>query len=48
MTAESNYAIANTTLHLAPVFQPIKSKDKTNRTLYVRFFPRFEQVTGNC
>ena len=33
---------------LAPVFQPTRSKTKTNLTLYARFFPRFELVTGNC
>ena len=52
MTVESSYAIAMATLSdwlkdLAPVFQPMRSKAKTNRTLHARFFPRFEQVTGN-
>ena len=51
MTVESNYAIAIATLrdwleNPAPVFQPMRGK--TNSTLYRRFFPRFEQVTGNC
>ena len=27
------------------VFQPMRSKTKTNRTLYARFFPRFEHAT---
>jgi len=27
---------------------PIRSKTKTNRTVYTQFFPRFVQVTGNC
>ena len=48
MTVESNHVIAITSLsdwlkNLAHVFQPIGSKTKTNRTLYARFFPRFEQ-----
>ena len=52
MTVESSYAIAIATLSdwlkdLASVFQPMRSKTKTNRTLHARFFPRFEQVTGN-
>ena len=39
MTVESNYAIAIATLsdwlkRLAQVFQPIRSKTKTNRTMY--------------
>ena len=29
------------------VFQPMRSKTKTNRTMYAWFFPRFERVTGN-
>ena len=53
MTVESNYAIAIARLgdwleDLAPVFQPMKIKTKTKRTLYPWFFPRFEQVTGDC
>ena len=51
MTVESDYAVAmlnDWLINLAPVFQPIGSKRKTNRTLYARFFPRFELVTGNC
>ena len=52
MTVESNYAVAIATLsdwlkRLAPVFQPIRNKTKSSRTLYAIFFPRFEQVTGN-
>ena len=51
MNVESNYSIAIAMLSdwlksLAPVFQPMRSKTKTNRSLYARFFPRFEQVTG--
>ena len=53
MTVESNYVIAIATLsdwlkRVAPVFQPMRSKSKTNRTMYARFFPRFERVTGDC
>ena len=53
MTVESNYVIAIAALsdwlkRLTPVFQPMRSKTKTNRTLYASFFPRFERVTGNC
>ena len=53
MTAESNYMIMIATLSdwcksLLPVFQPIGSKTKTNRTLYTQFFPCLEQVTSNC
>ena len=53
MTIESNYVIAIATLsdwlkRLAPVLQPMRGKTKTNRTMYVSFFPRFERVTGNC
>ena len=54
ITVERNYAIAIATpsdclKNLAPVFQPMRSKTKTkaNRTLYTRFFPSWEQVTGN-
>ena len=48
-----NYSIVIATLsdwlkNLVPEFQPMKSKTKTNRTLYAQFFPRFKQVTGNC
>ena len=52
MTVESNYAIAVSSLsdwlNLASVFQLTRSNTKTDRALYTRFFPRFEQVTGNC
>ena len=53
LSFESNYAIAIAMLSdwlkdLAQVLQPIRSKTKSNRTLYPRFFSRFEQVTGNC
>ena len=39
MTVESNYVITIATLSdwlksLAPVFQPMKGKTKTNRTMY--------------
>ena len=33
---------------VASLFQPMRSKTKTNRTMYAWFFPRFERVTGNC
>ena len=51
MIVEGNYAIAITTLrdwlkNLPPVLR-MRSKTKTNHILHVRFFPRFEQVTGN-
>ena len=53
MTVESNYVIAIATLsdwlkRLAPVFQPMRSKTKPNRTMCASFFLRFERVTGNC
>ena len=53
MTVESNYVITIATLsdwlkRLALVFQPMRRKTKTNRTVYAWFFPRFERVTGNC
>ena len=53
MTVESNYMIAIATLsnwlkRLASVFQQMRRKSKTNRTMYAWFFPRFERVTGNC
>ena len=40
MTVESNYVIAIATFidwlkRLAPVFQPMRSKTKTNRAVYV-------------
>ena len=53
MTLESNYAIAIATLghwlkNLVLVYEPMRNKTKTNRTLHARFFARFEQVTSNC
>ena len=53
MNVENNYANAITTLsdwlkNLALVFQPMRSNTKTNGALCARFFPRSEQVTGNC
>ena len=52
MTVISSQAIAISTLsdwvkNLMPVFQPLRSKTKTNRSLYAQFFLRFEEVTGN-
>ena len=52
MTVESNYVIAIATLcdwlkNLAPVFQPMKSKTKTNCTFCVLPFPLFEPGRGN-
>ena len=52
MTVESYYVIAIATFsdwlkRLTPVFQPMRSKTKTNRTMYARIFPRFQRVTGN-
>ena len=53
-TVESNRAIAVATFahwlkNFAPVFQSMRSKSKTNRTLDARLFPHFEEfeVTGN-
>ena len=53
MTVESNYVIAIATLSdwlkkVAPVFQPMRSKTKTNRAMHACLFPRFERVTGDC
>ena len=55
MTVQSNYyyTIASPTLSellsiLWHVPQPIRSKTKINRILYLQFIPHFEQVTGNC
>ena len=47
---ESNYVIAIATLSywLAQVFQPMRSKSTTTRTMYAWFFPRFERVADNC
>ena len=52
MTVEINDVIAIATLNdwrkrLPPVFQPMRIKTKTNRTMYAWFFPRFERVTGS-
>ena len=33
--------------NIAPVLQPMRSKTKTNHTLWAQFFPRFEQGSGN-
>ena len=49
MTVESNYVIAIAMLsdwlkRLAPVFQPIRSKTKTNRTMYAWFFPHLSEL----
>ena len=53
MAVEGNYAIAIAKLrywprNVAPVFQPRRSKTKTNHILYAQTFPRFEQLTGDC
>ena len=54
MAVESTYVIAITTLsdwleRLAPVFQPMRIKTKTNRTMTREFFfSRFGRVTANC
>ena len=53
MIVESNYVIAIAMFsdwlkRVAPVFPPMRSKTKTNRTMYASFFPRFERVTGIC
>jgi len=52
MFVKSNYPIAIATFsdllkNLAPVFHPLKSKCKTNRTFNSRVFLRSEQVTGH-
>ena len=41
-------ALSDWLKRLAQVFQPMRSKTKTNHTMYTSFFPRFERVTGNC
>ena len=54
MTVESNYVIAIATLsdwlkRLAPLsFSTNEKENPKHPTLYARFFPRFERVTGNC
>ena len=56
MIVESAYAIAiaiaiatlgDWLKRLALVFQPMRSKTKTNRTMYAGFFLRFERVADN-
>ena len=55
MTVESKYAIAIAVLsdwlkNLAPVFQLMRNKTKTNRTLYERFsraFSRLQVIARN-
>ena len=49
MTVESNYVIAIATLSdwlkiLAPVFQPMRSKAKTNLTMYAWFFRALSEL----
>ena len=51
MTSENNYAILIASLsdwvkHLVPVFQPMRSNTKTNRTLHASFSPTL--VVGDC
>ena len=51
MTVESNYAIAIATLsdwfkNLAPVYQPMKSKTKTNRNSHARFSRALSKLHG--
>ena len=51
MAVESNQVIATPSdwiKRVSPVFQPMKNKTKTNRTMHSLFFPRFERVTGTC
>ena len=53
MTVESDNAIANAAIrdllkNLLPGFQPMRSKTKTNHSLYVGCFPCVEEVTSNC
>ena len=57
MTVESNYVIAIATLsywlkRLAPVFQPMRSKTKTNRTICTRDFSptlsELQVIARNC
>ena len=56
MTVESNYATAIATPNdwlrrLAPVFQPMRSKTKTNPAMYACFFPRLSKlqiIARNC
>ena len=56
MTVESNYVIAMATLsdwlkRLAPVFQPMRSKTKANRTMYGDFsraLSELQVIAGSC
>jgi len=52
MTGESHYEITIAALGdwLAPVFPTNEKQNQSQNycTLYARFFPRFEQVTGYC
>ena len=56
MTVESSYVIAIATLsdwlkRLAPVFQPMRIKTKTNRTMYVSFSrasSELQMIARNC
>ena len=55
MTVESNYVIAFATLsdwlkRLAPVFQPMRRKTKTNRTMYdfSRASSELQVTARNC
>ena len=55
MTVESNYVIAIATLsdwhkRVAPVFQPMRSKIKTNRTMYdfSRASSELQVIARNC
>lgn len=55
MSIESNYEIAISMLTdwlektSRQVFNPAMIiKATTDRNLYARFFPSFEQITGNC
>ena len=48
----NDYAIAIATIsdwlkNLAAVFQPMRSRTKTNRTLFARFFPSCVQVVAS-
>jgi len=52
MTVESNYATAISALtdylkNLAPVFQPMTNKTKSNSTSYARLFPPLNKVARN-
>ena len=53
ITVESNKPIAIATLgdwfkNLAPVYQPMRRKTRTNYDLHARFLPCFKEVTLNC